>query len=161
MARCAELNGGEVLGRGSSLGSGFGHIRQMRPLILCLCLAFALRASAEPPEKKVARLWKTRCSACHGLDGRGQTETGLKLKLPDFTRASWQQKTTDAFIRDRVTNGISEERDGVKKEMPSFREEVTPEHLDAIIALLRKLGAPSDGPAPGPGKAAEGALAPR
>lgn len=108
---------------------------------LALLLLFALPAAAEPPDKKVARLWKAKCSACHGADGRGQTETGKKLKLPDFTRPEWQAKTTDEFIRNRVTNGILETRDGVEKEMPAFKDELQPEHLDAIIALIRKLGA--------------------
>ncbi|MBS1153485.1 MAG: cytochrome c class [Myxococcaceae bacterium] len=112
----------------------------MRLSILPVCLLVASVCFAEVPEKKVARLWKAKCSACHGVDGRGQTETGLKLKLPDFTTAAWQQKTTDEFIRNRVTRGISETRDGVLKEMPAFGAELKPEHLDAIVAMLRKLG---------------------
>ena len=111
-------------------------------LPLSLALLFALSASAEPPEKRVARLWSSKCSACHGIDGKGQTETGRKYQLPDFTTAAWQAKRTDDFIRNRVTNGLIDELDGgVKREMPSFRDELKPEHLDAIIALIRKLGA--------------------
>ena len=109
--------------------------------LLSLLLVFALPALAEPPEKKVARLWKAKCSACHGADGRGQTETGKKLKLPDFTRPEWQAKTSDDFIRNRVLNGLIETRDGVEKEMPAFKDELQAEHLDAIIALIRKLAA--------------------
>jgi hypothetical protein len=33
-------------------------------------------------------------------------------------------------------------RDGVQKEMPAFKDELQPEHLDAIIALIRKLAGP-------------------
>lgn len=109
----------------------------MRSLLLVVILAAP--AFAEAPNKKVARLWASKCSACHGVDGRGQTETGRNLKLPDFTTPQWQAKTTDDFIRNRVTKGISEVRDGVKKEMPAFGDELTPEHLDAIVALVRKL----------------------
>ena len=109
----------------------------MRFVLLVVILAAP--AFAEAPNKKVARLWSAKCSACHGVDGRGQTETGRNLKLPDFTTAAWQAKTTDDFIRNRVTKGISEVRDGVKKEMPAFGDELTPEHLDAIVALVRKL----------------------
>lgn len=114
------------------------HIGPMR-LLLTLSLLFALPSLAEASEKKVARLWKARCSACHGLDGRGQTETGRKLKLPDFTQPAWQAKTTDDFIRNRVTNGLKEEREGVLTEMPAFKDELAPEHLDALVALVRKL----------------------
>jgi mono/diheme cytochrome c family protein len=111
----------------------------MRPL-LTLVILLALPCLAEPPEKKVARLWKAKCSACHGVDGRGQTESGRKLKLPDFTTAAWQARTSDDFIRNRVTNGIDEVRDGVDKQMPAFKDELGAEHLEAIIALIRKLG---------------------
>ncbi|MDP1824470.1 MAG: cytochrome c [Archangium sp.] len=107
-----------------------------------LVVLFALPCLAEAPDKKAARLWKAKCSACHGVDGRGQTETGRKLLLPDFTRPQWQAKTTDELIRDRVTNGLLEERDGVKKEMPAFKDELQPEQLEAIIALIRKLAGP-------------------
>lgn len=109
---------------------------------LSLVVLLALPCLAEAPDKKVTRLWKAKCAACHGVDGRGQTETGKKLKLPDFTRPEWQAKTTDDFIRDRVTNGVNEARDGVQKEMPAFKDELQPEHLDAIIALIRKLAGP-------------------
>jgi len=110
-------------------------------LVLTLTLLCSLPALAEPPEKKVARLWKAKCSACHGLDGRGQTETGRKLKLPDFTQPAWQAKTSDEFIRNRVTNGLKEVRDGVEKEMPAFGDELEAPHLDAIVAMVRKLAA--------------------
>lgn len=110
-------------------------------LIVSLTLLLSLPALAEPAEKKVARLWKAKCSACHGLDGRGQTETGRKLKLPDFTQAAWQAKTSDEFIRNRVTRGLKEVRDGVEKEMPAFGDQLEPEHLDAIVAMVRKLAA--------------------
>lgn len=107
--------------------------------IIALLLLTALPAAADVPDKKVERLWKAKCSACHGADGRGQTPTGKKLKLPDFTRPAWQAKTTDELIRNRVMNGVLETRDGVEKEMPAFKDELQPEHLDAIIALIRKL----------------------
>lgn len=113
----------------------------MRGLFLTLSFIFALPALAEASQKKVARLWKAKCSACHGVDGRGQTESGRKLKVPDFTTAAWQAKTTDELIRSRVTNGLKEERDGVLKEMPAFKDELQPEHLDALVALMRKLAA--------------------
>ena len=109
--------------------------------LLSLLLVIALPGLAEPPEKKVARLWKAKCSACHGVDGRGQTETGKKLKVPDFTQPEWQAKTSDDFIRNRVLNGLVETRDGVDKEMPAFKDELQAEHLDAIISLIRKLAA--------------------
>ncbi len=113
----------------------------MRSRLLVLAAILALPAFAEAPEKKVMRVWKAKCSACHGNDGRGQTESGKKLKLPDFTTAAWQAKTTDDFIRNRVTNGLKEERDGVLKEMPAFKDELQPEHLDALVVMVRKLAA--------------------
>lgn len=110
---------------------------------IALACLLSLPALAEEPtdaaEKKVARLWKARCSSCHGLDGKGQTESGRKLGVPDLSTPEWQAKTTDAFIRERVTSGFREERDGKLREMPSFKDELAPEHLDALVALVRRL----------------------
>ena len=122
-------------------GAPCAIFQPMRAL-LALCFLVALPSLAEAPEKKVARLWKAKCAACHGVDGRGQTESGRKLKLPDFTSAAWQARTSDEFIRNRVSNGLEEVRDGVDKQMPAFKDELEPAHLEAIVTLLRKLAAP-------------------
>ena len=116
----------------------------MRSLTL-VALLLSLPSLAEAPDKKVARVWKAKCSSCHGLDGKGQTETGRKYQVPDFSTAAWQKRTSEADIKARVTMGFSDVRDGVKREMPSFKDELDAEQLDAVVALLRKLG-----PAPAP-----------
>lgn len=110
----------------------------MRSILVLLTLVALPAFADDAADKKVARLWKAKCSACHGADGRGQTESGRKLKVPDFTTAEWQKKTTDEHIRERVTNGFKEG----EREMPSFKAELSPEHLDAVVALVRKLATP-------------------
>ncbi|MFZ5443526.1 MAG: c-type cytochrome [Myxococcota bacterium] len=112
----------------------------MSRVILLVALFAAPALADDAADKKVARLWKAKCSACHGVDGRGQTESGRKLQVPDLSTAEWQAKTTDDFIRERVTNGFREERDGKLREMPAFKTELAPEHLDAVVALVRSLG---------------------
>ncbi len=47
------------------------------------------------PDKKVERLWKSKCGSCHGADGKAQTEKGKKMKMEDYTTAEWQKAKTD------------------------------------------------------------------
>jgi len=52
-------------------------------------MALPLVARAEV-DKKVEKLWKTKCASCHGADGKAQTEQGQKLGVRDYTSPEWQ-----------------------------------------------------------------------
>lgn len=86
--------------------------------------------------KKVERLWKSKCASCHGREGKADTEKGKKMKIADMTTAEFQ-KTSDEDMRKQITDGLKTEKDGVKKEMDAFGDEVNGELLDAVIAYIR------------------------
>ena len=48
-------------------------------------------------------LYKAKCAACHGADGKG-TAAGKKMGAPEFSSAA-VQKVSDAEIADFIENG--------------------------------------------------------
>ena len=67
-------------------------ISRLATIGLSLMCAQALpRAASAQADAKTVRLWKAKCASCHGVDGRGKTETGAKLAIPDMAAADWQK----------------------------------------------------------------------
>ena len=63
----------------------------IRKMSAALALAFALPLAARAEvDKKIERTWKGKCAACHGADGKGQTDQGKKLGVKDYTAPEWQ-----------------------------------------------------------------------
>lgn len=95
--------------------------------------------SALAADKKVERLWKSKCSSCHGMDGKGQTEKGKKMQIGDMTSAEFQKKTDDDFKK-QIMEGLKTEKDGVKKEMDPYKDELKPDEITGLMAYIRELG---------------------
>lgn len=109
----------------------------MKRIITALTVAFALAAVPSfAADKKIERLWKSKCQSCHGADGKGETEKGKKMKVKDMTTAEWQ-KITDDDAKKVLANGVSEEKDGVKKEMDGYKD-LTPEQVDGLMKMMRE-----------------------
>jgi mono/diheme cytochrome c family protein len=79
-------------------------------------------------DKKSERLWKSKCSACHGQTGMGDTDKGKQLKVEDMTTAAYQTKS-DAELKTAIQNGV-------KTDMPAFKE-LTPDQVNALVAYIR------------------------
>ena len=95
-------------------------------------------AAAAEPDAKTLRLWKAKCASCHGVDGKGATETGGKLGVPDMTTAAWQQKAADAKLKTSILDGVI--RPGKSEGMDPYRDKLEPEQVDALVAYVRSLG---------------------
>ena len=102
--------------------------------IAATSVLFSATALAET-DKKTERLWKAKCSSCHGQAGKGDTEKGTQMKIPDMTTAEFQAQKDDDFKK-AILNGVKTEKGGVKKEMDPFKD-LTPEQVDALIAYIR------------------------
>ena len=96
-------------------------------------------ASRAEVDKKTERLWKAKCASCHGADGKGQTEQGQKMGISDLTDTKWQQSQNDAQIKKAITDGVNKEEGGKKKEMEPFKDKLSPEQIDALVAYVRTL----------------------
>jgi mono/diheme cytochrome c family protein len=122
--------------------TGSHHTRWIRRTASAalVLLPLLVTVSARAADKKTERLWKANCASCHGVEGKGDTEKGQKMKLPDFTVADWQKKHTDDEMKKQIVNGVSETKDGVKKEMDPFGpDKLKPEQVDALVAYIRSL----------------------
>jgi len=106
--------------------------------IMFLLTAIALAsAPAFAADKKIERVWKSKCASCHGKTGQADTEKGKKMKMKDMTTAEWQ-KISDDEIKKVLKEGVKEEKDGVKKEMDAY-DDLKPEQVTGLIAFMREL----------------------
>jgi mono/diheme cytochrome c family protein len=96
-------------------------------LVLSMSL-FAGRAFSDTPEE----IWKAKCKACHGEDGRAQTKTGKKEKIPDFTKSQWQTKHPDTEIRQTIAEGSDE-----NAKMKPFKDKLSGDEIDSIVKYIR------------------------
>jgi cytochrome c6 len=72
--------------------------------------------------------YKTKCIACHGGDGSGNTPVGKSLKSADL-RSPEVQKKSDAELAAFIAAG--------KGNMPAFRNSTSDDELHAIVAHVR------------------------
>ncbi len=93
--------------------------------------------SAQAADKKIERLFGSKCSACHGKDGKGQTEKGKKMQVRDLASAEFQ-KGTDEDFKKVILEGMKKEKDGVKQEMDGFKDELKGPEIDALVAYMRE-----------------------
>jgi mono/diheme cytochrome c family protein len=98
-------------------------------------LLLGATAMAQEDPKKVERAWKSKCASCHGQTGKGDTDKGKELKVQDMTASKYQSKKDDE-LKKAVLDGVK--ADG-KEVMQSFKDELTPEQVDALVKYTRTL----------------------
>jgi cbb3-type cytochrome c oxidase subunit III len=76
-----------------------------------------------------AQLFKSKCSMCHGVDGKGFSA----IHTPDFTSPKWQASMTNKEITTVITNG----KKGTA--MPAFGNKLKSEEIQALVHYLRSL----------------------
>ena len=77
-----------------------------------------------------AGIFKTKCAACHGEDGSGNTVVGKKLGVHDF-HAPDVQKMTDTELASIVSQG--------KNKMPLYEGKLKPEEIKRLVIYIREL----------------------
>jgi mono/diheme cytochrome c family protein len=110
---------------------------RLSKLLLAGILAVAMGAAAEP-DAKTTRTWKAKCASCHGADGKGKTETGEKLGIPDMTSAKWQKEVSADEAKKAITDGFK--RPGKSEGMDAYKDKLEPEQIDALVAYVKGLG---------------------
>lgn len=88
-------------------------------------------------DKKVLRTWKAKCASCHGEDGKGATDQGKKMGVRDMTAAEFWKDATDAKMKDVITNGIKETKNGKVQEMEPYKDKLKPEDIDGLVAYVK------------------------
>ena len=74
------------------------------------------------------KLYKAKCAACHGPDGKGETPIGKAGKLRDLGSAE-VAKQSDEDLAEIISNG--------KNKMPGFGKTLKPEQIKDLVAYIR------------------------
>jgi mono/diheme cytochrome c family protein/uncharacterized membrane protein len=97
------------------------------------------RSSSSPPPPVaqaasatggVRNLFRQHCVKCHGGDGTGSAARKLMPEIPDFTRASWHKRRSDAQLLTSIL-------DGKGTAMPPLRNKVTREQARRLVGHVR------------------------
>jgi mono/diheme cytochrome c family protein len=75
-------------------------------------------------------LYKAKCVACHGADGKGETTVGKANKVRDLGSADVQGQSDDA-ISGIIGNG--------KGKMPAYGKSLKADQIKDLVAYLRSL----------------------
>jgi mono/diheme cytochrome c family protein len=84
------------------------------------------------PEKKLVRLWNSKCATCHGEDGRAITEQGKEMGIADMTKAAYWKDLTVETARKAVLGGLKRSANGKEQEMKPFADRLSPQQVDAL-----------------------------
>ncbi|MGD8427424.1 MAG: cytochrome c [Balneolaceae bacterium] len=91
-------------------------------------------------------LYRKACSACHGIRGRGvsQSQLGFATPLPDLSDCNFATREPDAdWIAIAHQGGPVR---GFAKDMPAFGETLSEEELEAVIEHIRTFCTDDDWP---------------
>lgn len=75
-------------------------------------------------------LYKAKCVACHGADGKGETTVGKANKVRDLGSAD-VQKQSDDELAGIIGNG--------KGKMPAYGKSLKAEQVKDLVAYIRSL----------------------
>jgi cytochrome c6 len=98
--------------------------------LAALAVGLFLAASPVRAQNDAASLFKSKCAACHGADGKGDTSIGKTLKIRDLHSAD-VQKQTDAQITEIITNG--------KAAMPAYKGKLSDGQIKELVGYIRGL----------------------
>jgi mono/diheme cytochrome c family protein len=98
--------------------------------ICALTVAVMLCAPAKADDKSAA-LYKQKCTACHGVDGKGETATGKTMKVRSFADPE-VAKMSDDDLAGAIEKG--------KGKMPAYGKSLQPDEIKAMVAYVRSLG---------------------
>lgn len=88
-------------------------------------------ASSARADDDAGALYKTKCAACHGPDGKGETAIGKTNKIRDLASAE-VQKQSDDELNAVIASG--------KGKMPGYAKSLNPEQIKSLVAYIRGLG---------------------
>jgi len=111
-------------------------MRATRRIAASGLLAAALGlAGCSPAEDPGARVFRKKCSACHGVDGAGRTRFAEGRPYADLTDGKWRHGRDREALRRLVAEGDP------RSTMPPFEGTLTPAEIDAVVEHALRLGA--------------------
>lgn len=98
-------------------------------VVVMVAAIFALSATAALAQDDAASLYKAKCQACHGADGKG-SPVGQKMGVRDF-HSPEVAKESDAELFTITKEG--------KNKMPKFDGKLTDDQIKSLIKYVRSL----------------------
>lgn len=106
------------------------RITLLRGMLLAMLVAGPSLWSTPAVADDAAGLYKAKCAACHGADGKGETAMGKKFGLKDLASADVQKMSDD-----ELTTIIADGKD----KMPSYKKSLKPEQIKDMVGYIRSL----------------------
>jgi mono/diheme cytochrome c family protein len=107
----------------------------MRGLTLCslVALAAVLGVRREQTPATGRDLYRLRCAACHGAEGRGDGPVAASLnpRPTNFVDSTQHSARTDSAVAEVIMRG--------RGAMPAFERMLTRVQVDSVVAYLRTL----------------------
>jgi mono/diheme cytochrome c family protein len=91
---------------------------------LAAVLTVAIATPASAADAKT--LFKQKCAACHGPDGKGQTKMGEKLGVKDLTTIKDSEADIEAIISA-----------GKPPKMTAFKDKISADEIKALAAFVK------------------------
>jgi cytochrome c553 len=83
--------------------------------------------------------WENYCQKCHGADGKGETKTGKKLNVKDYTDAAVQAGMKDDEMAKVIADGAIGKNG--KERMKAFKDDLSSDEINDLVAFIRKFKA--------------------
>lgn len=99
------------------------------------------KLSAKEAQAAARALFTSRCSACHGSEGRGDGPASAALNpMPrNYSDSAWQQSISDEQIAKAIVfGGSAVGKSRLMPPNPDLRD--SPEVVEALVAVIRGFG---------------------
>ena len=97
-------------------------------VVAMLCLAASVSRAQDVANGE--KVYKAKCVACHGPDGKGDSAAGKATKARDFG-SDEVKKESDATWTDIIVKG--------KNKMPAYDKKITDAEVKDVVAYIRTL----------------------
>lgn len=95
-----------------------------------LFVVATMLCTAAKADERSAALYKQKCAACHGADGKGDTPSGKSMKVKDFASEE-VKKMSDEDLSEAISKG--------KGKMPAYGKSIKPDDIKAMVAYIRSM----------------------
>jgi mono/diheme cytochrome c family protein len=97
---------------------------------ICVLAVAVMLCPAAKADEKSAALYKQKCAACHGVDGKGETATGKAMKVRSFADPE-VAKISEDELAGAIEKG--------KGKMPAYGKSLKPDEIKALVAYIHSL----------------------
>ena len=96
--------------------------------VIAALLGVTMLSGADEGSEK---LFKAKCAACHGADGKGETAIGKANKMRDLGSVD-VQKLSEEDLGEIISKG--------KNKMPAYAKSLKPEQIKELVTYIRGFG---------------------